>query len=198
MLIDYRHQRHRWKRPSVTAAPAGCPAMTTRATRAPATAQPHGRVEAGAHSAAQDRSRLAQVSENEGCGTLVTLAMVRVGVSALNKDGIVGDAMAGGSAPGPAAPAAGLVQGCPAAPPSGSVQQSHCRNGRAGAPSARDGALRCAALPGRTPQHHSVVGAGLRVSFPKPPVPVVRWNLAGPAQTCMAIPSSGVVARTRG
>ena len=37
-----------------------------------------------------------------------------------------------------------------------------------------------------------------RVSFPKPPVPVVRWNLTGGDCTCMAIPSSGVAARTRG
>ena len=46
-------------------------------------------------------------------------------------------------------------------------------------PSARDGALRSAALPGRAKQHYSVWGAGLRVSFPKPSVPVVRWNLTG-------------------
>jgi hypothetical protein len=87
--------------------------------------------------------------------------------------------MAGGSASGSAAPAAGLVQGCPVAPLSGSVQQQCCRIGRVAEPSARDGALRGAALPGRAEQHHSVWGAGLRVSFPKPPVPVVRWNLTG-------------------
>jgi len=70
-----------------------------------------------------------------------------------------------------------------------------CRTGWAADPSARDGALRSAALPGRADQHHAVWGAGLRVSFPKPPVPVVRWNLAG-FVACMAIPSGSVAART--
>jgi hypothetical protein len=186
-------------RPSGVAAPAGCPAMTTRTRRAPATAQPHGRIEAGAISAAQERSWLAQVSENEGCGTLVTKRRYATRgrlrpEQGWNRRRCNGRGFSTGFSCFSSRTGAGLSGGT--ALPRGPAPW--CRIGGVVVSSARDGALRRAALPGQSSQHHTVEGAGLRVSFPKPPVPVVRWNLTGGDCTCMAIPSSGVAARTRG
>ena len=169
--------------------------MTTRRHRAPATAQPNGRIGAGAHSARQERSRLAQVSENEECGILMTQARargrLRPGQPGWNRRRRNGSRLSMWFSCLGSRTCAGLIGGpSPILGPA-----ACCRTGWAADPSARDGALRSAALPGRADQHHAVWGAGLRVSFPKPPVPVVRWNLAE-FVACMAIPSGSVAART--